>query len=416
VAALLGAAPADAAGLVSVTNPTTDRKAPDGGTAAARTDTAEYYISFEDCLSDVQLNFPVSISGDKTGFQVWASVSTDCTIGTNRTMAGSTCVQFGYSYPPGGDVVISSRALVKKMFNVGADCVADSALGTAPQPVNIYFMLAPDLGDVDASHVFTWKNTQVDLLGPAAPTGVTLGVGDSELKLNLPANTDSDTLGYYVFYADASATSATTTSGATTSSSGTTSASSSTTSASSSTAASSSGGGAGGAGAGGAGGTTTSGGTTTTASGTGGAGGAGGAAAKGPNACDSTETIPGLDVNHPDIYSPFVFGSSLSASSTVVTVDKLTNGTRYRVAIAAFDEVNNIGPLSVLQCGTPDQTDTFFHQYCADGGNGCGGCGSCAVGGDDSPVWPALGTGALAALGLVLRRRHATRSKRPESA
>ena len=102
--------------------------------------------------------------------------------------------------------------------------------------------------------------------------------------------------------------------------------------------------------------------------------------------------------------SPFVCGARISASSTTPVIMGLSNKQQYTIAVAAYDEVNNIGPLSVLQCATPVPTDTFFPQYCKDGGAGCAGCGSCAVGAPSDLTWPGLALAALAALGLIVRR------------
>jgi hypothetical protein len=165
---------------------------------------------------------------------------------------------------------------------------------------------------------------------------------------------------------------------------------------------------------GGTGGTTTTSSSSTSGKGgAGGAGGAGGGSSGGPTACDSNETIPGLDPDHPDINSPYVCGKQIPASATSPNIPDLTNGTRYIVGIAAYDEVNNIGPISALQCATPQKTDTFFSQYCADGGAACdGGCSACTVGGGADLAWPGLGIAALAGVGLASRRARRRRADR----
>jgi len=115
---------------------------------------------------------------------------------------------------------------------------------------------------------------------------------------------------------------------------------------------------------------------------------------------------------HPSVNSPALCGANISASATAPTITGLTNGQPYVIAIAAYDEVDNIGPLSVLQCSTPAPTIGFFNQYCADGGQGCGGCGSCAVGADNGLLYPGLAAGALAAVGLLVRREERRRKRK----
>jgi hypothetical protein len=88
----------------------------------------------------------------------------------------------------------------------------------------------------------------------------------------------------------------------------------------------------------------------------------------------------------------------------------LSNGTEYVVAIVGYDEVDNFGPLSTLQCATPEPTDTFFSQYCGDNGAACPGCGSCAVGGDSDVTWVMRASSMVGAVLLGLRR---ARSRRP---
>jgi hypothetical protein len=401
-AALLSSASALAANI-TVTNPTTTRDE-DGGTTLVRTDVARYYISFKDCIDNIELDFPVS-AASHAGFQVWASATTDCKTALNRTTAGSGCVELVTSFPTGtGKVAIKARDLVKQIFNIDGSCI-DTSTTTSPRPLNIYFMLSPDNGDVDASNVYVWANTQVDLLGPAAPTGLSLGVGDHELKLSLPTNQDSDTLGYYIFCDDGTLGGS--------SSSSTTSSSSGTGGTGGTTGT----GGSGTSGAGGTGGASSSSSTTSSASSATSATSSASSAsssssgAAGATACETTETIGGIDPAHPDITSPAVCGIQIPASATEPAITVLgdgstpKNGTRYRVGVAAYDEVNNIGPISILQCGTPAPTDTFFGQYCADGGVACtGGCSSCALGSDRDYTWHGLGAAALAAVMLGLRR------------
>jgi MYXO-CTERM domain-containing protein len=77
------------------------------------------------------------------------------------------------------------------------------------------------------------------------------------------------------------------------------------------------------------------------------------------------------------------------------------------VAVAGFDDLGNVGPLSELSCGEPEPTDDFFDIYKGSGGPGGGGyCNCTVVGAPDvarHAAW--LGLAALVALGWRRRRR-----------
>lgn len=232
--ALLASARAQAQN-VKVTNPTTTRQTPDAGVKLPRSSVNEYFISYQDCIDDIELDFPVAVTGSTNGFQVWASATADCTVSATRNQSPQVCFNFAPSYPSQtGKVTIKARALLDTLFGIGSDCIDTSGNGSQPRPLTIYFMLIPDSGDVDSTNVYKWDKTQIDLLGPEPPTDMTLGVGNGELILNLPTNMNSDTQGYFIFCWDRTTDGFTTSSGTTTSS--TTSSTTSTTSTTSSTA------------------------------------------------------------------------------------------------------------------------------------------------------------------------------------
>jgi hypothetical protein len=119
-----------------------------------------------------------------------------------------------------------------------------------------------------------------------------------------------------------------------------------------------------------------------------------------------------VDPAHPTVDSPYLYGDSIGAMATSALVQGLTNGKQVKVALAAFDAVDNIGPLSVIQCQTPQPTETFFNQYCADGGAACqGGCGSCNVGSDRDLGSLAFSAALLSCVALGVRRDRRRRSR-----
>lgn len=415
VSALLGAAHADA-GNVTVTK-----------TTAATNDTLRqktylYNISYQDCLDDIEFTFAVGVTGSTTGFQVWASESTDCKTSLNRTDTKGGCKRLVSSYPAStGKVVLKARQILAALAEIDEKTCVDSTGSSAARQVNLYFMITGSSETVPDEDAYVWDQTQIDLVGPEPPSGseLSLDPADGSFILTLPANTDADKLGYYIFCdpnPDPPAGSIDECSASDAGTGGT-----------------GGSGGMGGGGAGGAGGTggagggtdagTTDAGTTdagTTDAGTGGSAGTGGTAgaggaggeSSGETACPAGTTLGCVDTKHPSTKSSSVCGSRIAASATAPVISGLTNDVPYVVAIAAYDQVNNIGPLSVLQCGTPQPTRTFFNQYCADGGVACAdGCGTCTVGVGRELAWPGLGAIALAAAAFAVRRDERRRKK-----
>lgn len=93
-------------------------------------------------------------------------------------------------------------------------------------------------------------------------------------------------------------------------------------------------------------------------------------------------------------------------ASNEVTVSGLKNDQPYAIAVVAYDQLGNPGPLSQVQCNTPVQTFDFFDNYRAAGGQaGCNAAGAL------SSVAPLT---ALTAVALAcLRRRRRSSSDLP---
>jgi hypothetical protein len=448
LAALLGATEASAQVTAQGVDPTAQRQ-PHGGTDVRESNQMTlYYVSYEDCKQNISFEFMVDLGGaSTTDFSVWASSTADCTQEIYRSGADLACFRLVDTYPSTGIVSFTAQQLVFPMlgitscdsmatttsfttgaggsttvgvgvggsFGVGGSVATD---GTGPLPVNIYFLVGASSGDVTSMNDYTeWMNTQIDLVGPTPPTPSNLGVGDGEIIVNLPSNTDTDTLGYYIFCYPGGGGSTSSSTG------GTTDAGKDDAGTDAGTTDAGTDGGTGGTGTGGAHTTSGAGGAHATggAGGAGGFGGAGGAGGTGGTAvittpCPAGTKLPSsIDPQHPDINSPYVCGSQIPASATSPNVTNLGDGTvlkdgqSYIVAVAAYDEVFNLGPLSTIQCQTPQQTTTFLDSYCMDGGLGCGGCGSCNIGAQTDPLWPVLGSLALAAVGISVRRQRRRR-------
>jgi hypothetical protein len=106
---------------------------------------------------------------------------------------------------------------------------------------------------------------------------------------------------------------------------------------------------------------------------------------------------------------PRYCGKTVGSSQVSGLTDAiLENHTRYAVAVAGYDKVGNIGPLSVPTCGEPIPVDDFWDLYTASeaGPNMC----QCSL--EQSaglPISAGFAGGMLAAITLVLRRSRRTR-------
>jgi hypothetical protein len=373
----------------------------------SRTAMAIPFISRDDCLQNkYNAQIPVNVSGSPaTTFQIWAtSNGSDCSSAMLRDQ--HQCVQVGganASWPINTTVTLTARDIAATISTVTVSNCTDASTVTTGENLTLYFMALDGMDPEPMTAWATWQTT-VDLLGPIVPQGVDMTAGDELLIVNIPATMDPDRQGFYVYcypsiadaggpYTGDAGVILTTTTSSSSSSSGATSSGSSS---------GGTGGAAGDAGLGGAGGGLGIGGFGG-AGGTNGTGGAGGSVSVGMASC--SDRIPGLTPGQsPPADAPVC--ATLNLDATSAPISGAANGTRYVVALAAYDAVNNIGPLSTSLCQTPEPTDTFFSDYCRAGGAACPGCGQCTLGPSSALTWPALATAALAALGFGVRRSH----------
>lgn len=155
--------------------------------------------------------------------------------------------------------------------------------------------------------------------------------------------------------------------------------------------ATSSGGAAGASGTGGAAGTGGAGGTSTAgAAGKSGTSGAAGCATTGATCGRSTLIVGGT-------YGPsgHECGRATGNTATEGRTSTLKNGVEYSVAVAAIDNVGNVGRISAPQCLAPAQIEDFYGVYVRSGGQAGGGWCQTSAPGTGSA---ALSLGALAAV------------------
>ena len=433
------------------------------------TATKKFWISHKDCVDDIDVTFTASVSAPMAGKVLVAYVSNsvdDCLQNSTRNDP-SRCRHLpvfpGTESSASPVVTFKAKALAAQIGfpNCGDDVADGGSSSTAPVSLKFYFVLAPPAMDltVGMGNFAIYADSGVDLWGPEPPTSIVVTSGDEELAVSFTAglNSAGDQAGVHFFVDDGSGdggvpTTSTTSGGGSTSTGSTsvgassgagtstsTSVGASTSAASSSSASSSSvgAGGAGGAsttaGVGGAGGASANS-TSTTATGAGGTTASGAGGVSNPSST-TTGALPSTGVvgsGNTDACNPTgEIATCVAASSvlvpgevpdntgrkevlttgTVGNLTDLTNGKAVVVAMAAFDDVGNMGKLSELACGTPAPVDSFLRVYRCKGGFSESGCGFCSMSGDQGSSFAALVSGGLVVLGFMARR-----SRRPRVA
>jgi hypothetical protein len=115
----------------------------------------------------------------------------------------------------------------------------------------------------------------------------------------------------------------------------------------------------------------------------------------------------------PSLYLCGVVGGNTTSSLVITAFSdggaEIKDFTQYAVAVAATDGVGNIGLLSNLACVTPQPVITFWDQYLKDGG--LAGGGFCALEGAGIPVSGSLFGIGMSAAALAYARRRRRRSR-----
>ncbi len=369
-------------------------------TRADHDDTFEFHVSQEDCLSSDEFQFPITLSqlSGVLTLEVWIGEgSADCSALGARNGTGGTaqCTRIYENGAPEQymEIGITSREIAETGLGID-DCIDESA-SSEPRTVGIYFMLIRDPAvDVPGTDYAQWTQTKVDLLGPSPPTSVDATASDEavDLEYKVPTNA-SDTVGFR-FYCD----------------DGTLELAESTTSAGAgggggNGGAGGLGGNGGAAGSGGDGGTTlipvTATVTTSSSVSTGVGGGGGGT----PTGCAGTVLKAG-DAPNPAWRS---CGSAKGTTGKGAATD-LTNGVEYAIAVAAYDELDNVGVLSAVVCAKPFPVNDFYELYRQSGGEAGGGLCACDVPGGRSAGGAAASLAAVALTSALALRRARTRA------
>lgn len=306
---------------------------------SARGDRLTNEINRADCLADATVSFSVDIRNPDASFEVW--IGTNCTDQDSRTQ--NQCFKAAEAAVTVDTITLRVQDMMQPPSasagpNVGTAEVCD---GTDNQSgdidLNLFFLLV-DKGTAQASGpTIAFK---YDITPPPPPTNIEAGPGEGSLEVSFDASSAEDLQGYRYYCSEIGPPPAQ------------------------------------------------------------GTGGAGDDEAPAPASgdCTSSVLVPGED---PPSEGAIRCGSTNAAQATDGTATGLANGTRYAVAIAAQDRFDNVGALSALACGTPQEVTGFFEAYRAAGGQGGGGF--CSFG---PPRRGALAISlALALAGLALLRR-----------
>lgn len=351
-------------------------------------------INYTDCMADLDLAFSLQVTNPSSTdtLQVWAGPysATGNTASTSTSSTASAPCVFpatraeqcwpvvSGSVSPTATITVRAQDVVNQVPSNSYSAATSAActLQTTPGPISlgIYFMyLAADSSVDGTAGVY---QIQTDTLGPYAPADVTLTIGDrsGSLSWTPPGDPTDSVVGYYVYCqndGDAGVSTGPCNSSVFES-------------------------------------TFTVNVTSTDAGAAADAAVADAASdADAALVFDSGTTVPVTPAGVSQIptsyqCAPIVSGDTASSLSNSLT---LTNYDHYVFAVAAIDDLGNVGAVGNLVCGTPGPIQDFWYDYVQDGGQGGGGY--CALEGVGLPAGGscmALGVG-LGVIGLVRRRR-----------
>jgi hypothetical protein len=195
---------------------------PNGASSEHPNNVDATWISYTDCESNVQIYVPLSVTVPTNGFASYSIAAyattitgTDCGISTNRSGATGVCWQVALD--PGPPVVVTSIPVQQATYQIrvqdllrdiggaagvnleyipGTEAACHVAAQSGAIPLSLEFIIS-DLGGNEDSSVQIGLN--VELIGPAPPTGLSLGIGEGLLKLSWTPVSDPNTQGFNIF-------------------------------------------------------------------------------------------------------------------------------------------------------------------------------------------------------------------------
>ena len=319
-----------------------------------------FWVNLAECKLGWQYQVSVTTLGiGSANMEVWAGLSSaDCTQAIYRYTSGSQQCwrvasvgiidQTSAVYIPVQNVVAQILTTDTNGADVpqatAADCerIAASGIPEAGQTINLNFYVFAGGTTGTPTYSATWTGAGYDLLGPAAPTTVSLQSADTELYMNWAQVVVTDLAGYNIYCQDLTASD---------------------------------------------GGLSLLGPNDA------------GPTDAGTVVCPANNTPLTPGCLPPDGMSPS--GTVASTLATSGVAGRLKNGDNYACAVACYDTMENNGPLSDYATATPWYVDDFFSIYRL--ARGKAGGGFCSIGRGRSAI--ALVIPLAAVVLLALRRR-----------
>jgi hypothetical protein len=149
-----------------------------------------------DCEDDVSLLFHLNANDPSRGtFQVWAGQS-DCTVQENRTGTNPKCwnLYTGRLTDSKPTIEVSARDIARRLDGDGS--VNDCRRTDSEFSLNLYFMHVSGDQTIGTGTQFAMS---LDLVGPAAPTGVSVGLREESLAVEWTASVSTDIQGYRLY-------------------------------------------------------------------------------------------------------------------------------------------------------------------------------------------------------------------------
>jgi hypothetical protein len=328
------------------------------------------WINYQDCREGATdaLVFKLAISGGTNQtIETWVSRGGPNCVDANIRLDGVSCMKLNdLSSTSASPQVKTTVAELLSKFPIMDEC-GETSTSRSPVPLNFFFLVNPEKIGMTTDYAI-WSDGGFDLWGPSPPSKLAILSGDNELDVSFSGNPgDAADLGGYHVYVD---------NGELDGSDGLTT-------------------------------TTTSGGTTSSG--------------EHVSNCDSgvvhlsckpeSHTLVSGAIPDEKSYAKYQQSGRVLPEAAEGNITNLENYKAYVIAMAAYDKVGNLSPLSDLVCGVPEEAVIILRANDCAGGLTEQGCGFCSLGGRGGGSWAALASGSLIVVGFAARRRRRERER-----